>query len=183
MEKNYRTDLILQILRTIEEEKRPGLENTPHRVDKLYTEMFDGYDRDPKSILKTRFPTDHKEMVILREIDFYSHCEHHLVPFFGKVHIGYIPKKEVVGISKLARLVECFAHRLQIQEKMTSQIANAIMENLDCEGVGVVIEAQHLCMAMRGIKKLNAITVTSAVRGTFKENLNVRTEFLNLIKV
>jgi GTP cyclohydrolase I len=150
----------------------------------MYDEIFAGYYMDPTEILARRFKDEnHQEMVIVRNIEFYSHCEHHMVPFFGKAHIGYIPNGEVVGISKLARLVECFAKRLQIQERMTSQIADTITEELGPLGVMVVIEAEHMCMKMRGIKNPCADTVTSGIRGVFKDNGNpARAEFLQLMR-
>lgn len=162
---------------------REGLEETPMRVAKLYEEVFAGYHMNPADILSKTFKAEeHKEMVIVKDIEFYSHCEHHMVPFFGKIHIGYIPDGTVVGISKLARLAECFARRLQIQERLTSQIADAIVEYLSPLGVAVVVEAEHLCMAMRGVKKPGARTVTSAMRGAFMENATTRNEFFMLTK-
>jgi GTP cyclohydrolase I len=162
---------------------REGLAGTPDRVANMYYELFSGYDQDPHEILDRTFDTVcGDDMVIVRDIQFYSHCEHHMVPFFGKVHIGYIPGKRVVGISKLARLVECYAHRLQIQERMTHQIAEAIEKELDPLGVMVVIEAEHLCMKMRGVKNPCADTVTSHVKGAFKESAETRAEFLSLIR-
>jgi len=180
-----RLEPILQLLRSIpnEDPDREGLLDTPERVAKMYDEIFDGYTIDPKKILERVFEDEkHNELVIVRNIDFYSHCEHHMVPFFGKAHIGYIPNGVVVGLSKLARLVECYAHRLQIQERMTTQIAETIVEALNPKGVFVVVEAEHLCMKMRGVKNPCADTVTSAVRGVFLEEAAARAEFLALIR-
>lgn len=179
-----RQDCIKELLMSIEPDTydREGLKDTPKRVAKMYNEIFGGYNQDPIEILGTIFKADvHKEMVIVKDISFYSHCEHHMVPFFGLVHIGYIPQEGLVGISKLARLVECFARRLQIQERLTTQIASTIDETLNPLGVMVVIEAEHLCMKMRGIKNPCADTITSAVRGVFKEDDKTRAEFISLI--
>jgi GTP cyclohydrolase I len=170
------------ILSTFENESREGLQDTPERVARLYTEVFAGYTMNPKDILERVFDSKQKEMVIVKDIEFYSHCEHHMVPFFGKVHIGYIPNGKVLGLSKFARLVDCFAKRLQIQENLTTQIADAIMQYLQPDGCMIVIEAQHLCMMMRGVEKQNSQTITSAVRGIFSSDLNARQEFLQLIK-
>jgi len=162
---------------------REGLQQTPHRVAKMYEDLFVGYYQDPKEILTTQFAEeDHQELVLVKDIPFYSHCEHHMVPFFGKAHVAYIPNGTVVGISKVARLVECFARRLQIQERMTSQIADAIDEVLKPLGVAVVIEAVHLCMTMRGVQKPGTQTLTSAMRGVFKDEADARAEFMSLIK-
>lgn len=182
--KNYRQDFIFDLLKTIEPEtyEREGLQDTPSRVDKMYNEIYGGYALDPIDILGTVFEDEfHKEMVIVKDIQFYSHCEHHMVPFFGKAHIGYIPDGRIVGLSKLARLVDCFARRLQIQERMTTQIADTITQVLNPLGVMVVIEAEHLCMKMRGIKNPCADTITSAVRGVLKTNEMARAEFISLI--
>jgi len=162
---------------------REGLLETPDRVARMYDEIFGGYEMDPKAILGKTFEDEkHGELVIVRNIDFYSHCEHHMVPFFGRAHIGYIPNGKIVGLSKLARLVDCYARRLQIQERMTTQVANTIDEVLNPLGVMVVIEAEHMCMKMRGIKNYCADTVTSAVRGVFKDEPEARHEFLTLIR-
>jgi len=172
---------------------REGLKDTPRRVTKMWKEMTEGYHMDPKKLLKCTFKEDAgiehprgeanymQPMVIVRDIAFYSHCEHHMVPFFGKVHIGYIPNGKVVGISKLARLVDVFARRLQIQERLTKQIADTITEELAPQGVMVIVEAEHLCMKMRGIKNPCADTVTSACRGLFAQDAT-RAEFLQLIR-
>ena len=150
----------------------------------MYTELFTGLDMDAKAELTVGFEVGHREMVILRDIPFYSMCEHHLLPFYGVAHIGYIPNKEgrVVGVSKLARVVEVFAKRLQLQERMTSQIADVICEALQPDGVAVVIQAEHLCMTMRGIKKPGSNVITSATRGLFRSRAATRAEFLSLVQ-
>ncbi len=153
-----------------EDTNREGLIDTPQRVARMYEEIFEGLDKDPQEHLKKTFTSASSDMVIEKDIPFYSTCEHHLLPFYGVVHIGYIPKGKVVGLSKLARTVEVFARRPQIQEQMTGQIANAIMENLDPAGVIVVVEAEHMCMTMRGVKKPGSKTVTFCALGTFWEN-------------
>ena len=175
---------IHSILQAIGEEAiREGLLDTPKRVAKAYEEIFSGIGVDEKSVLGTTFDEeDHHELVIVKDIEFFSMCEHHLLPFFGKAHIGYIPNGSIVGISKLARLVEIVSKRPQVQERMVSEIAEAINDTLNPLGVMVVIEAQHLCMMMRGIKKPGSSTVTSAVRGVFMEKPSARAEFLSLIK-
>ncbi|MEA3442616.1 MAG: GTP cyclohydrolase I FolE [Chloroflexota bacterium] len=161
-----------------------SIKNTPQRVAEMYTELFAGLDADPKAELSVGFEEGHYEMVILRDIPFYSMCEHHLLPFYGVAHVGYIPRVggKIVGVSKLARVVEIFARRPQLQERMTKQIADAIFEALKPEGVGVVIQAEHLCMIMRGIKKPGTNVITSAVRGTFRSKSVTRSEFLSLIQ-
>ena len=165
---------------------REGLRDTPARVVKSWMELYAGYKIDPKEILSTVFEDGmHKmtdEIVMCKNIPFYSMCEHHMLPFMGKVHIGYLPKNKVVGLSKLARLVDCFGRRLQIQEKLTCQIADSIIECLEPEGVGVIIEAEHLCMQCRGVQKVGSSMVTSAMRGKFKTQSSTRAEFLALIK-
>jgi GTP cyclohydrolase I len=175
---------VYQLLMAIGEDPgREGLIETPARVAKAYDKFFGGYAQDPKEILGKTFSDDpHKEIVIVRNIQFYSHCEHHMVPFFGKAHVAYIPDGKIVGISKLARLVECFARRLQVQERLTSQVADTIDEVLAPLGVMVVMEAEHMCMTSRGIEKSGTTTVTSAVRGVFKEKPEARAEALSLIK-
>jgi len=179
-----RIEAIKALLQTIEEDpNRDGLKDTPRRVAEMYDELFQGYCEKPEELLERVFDEDHHEMVIEKDIDFFSLCEHHMVPFFGKVHIGYIPKGKIVGFSKLSRLVDCFAHRLQVQERLTTQIADTIQECLEPLGVIVVIEAKHLCMIMRGVKKANVENITSAVRGVFAEkDNNARPEFLSLIR-
>jgi GTP cyclohydrolase I len=162
---------------------REGLVGTPDRVVRSYEEFFAGYDQDPEEILKRTFEeTDgYDEMVVLRDIRFESHCEHHMVPILGKAHIAYMPKKRVVGISKLARIIEVYAKRLQIQEKMTAQVANVIQDVLDPLGVAVVIEAQHQCMTTRGVYKPGVTMVTSRMLGAFRNNIATRKEFLTMI--
>jgi len=166
-----------------EEPEKEGLRDTPKRVADMYKELFAGLDMDAKAELTVGFEVGHREMVILRDIPFYSMCEHHLLPFYGVAHVGYIPNQEgrVVGVSKLARVVEIFAKRLQIQERMTSQIADAICEALQPDGVAVVIQAEHLCMTMRGIKKPGSNVITSATRGSFRSRSATRAEFLSLV--
>jgi GTP cyclohydrolase IA len=166
-----------------EDPDREGLRDTPDRVARAYAETFAGLDAIPESVLKTTFAIDHDEMIIVRDIEVYSTCEHHLVPFHGVAHIGYIPGEDgrVTGLSKLARLVEVYARRPQVQERMTSQIADALADVLKPRGVLVVIEAEHLCMAMRGVRKPGATTVTSAVRGIFRDNAPTRSEAMSLI--
>jgi GTP cyclohydrolase I len=166
-----------------EDPDRPGLRDTPARVARAYAETFAGLWQDPHDILGTTFDEDHDEFVLVKDVPMYSTCEHHLVPFHGVAHIGYIPGEDgrVTGLSKLARLVEVYARRPQVQERMTSQIADALADVLTPRGVIVVIEAEHLCMAMRGIRKPGASTVTSAVRGLFRENPASRSEAMSLI--
>jgi GTP cyclohydrolase I len=164
-----------------EDPKREGLIDTPKRVARMYEELFAGYEQDPKKILSRVFTAESQDMVLVRNIQFYSHCEHHMVPFYGLASVAYIPNKKLVGISKLARLVECYARRLQIQERMTVQIADAIEEALQPFGVAVIIEAEHMCMKMRGIKNPCADTVTSTVRGIFKLDEKARSELMSLI--
>src|SRR4051812_45870183 len=166
-----------------EDPDRPGLRDTPARVARAYSETFSGLWQDPYDILATTFDEDHDELVLVKDIPMYSTCEHHLVPFHGAAHVGYIPGEDgrVTGLSKLARLVEVYARRPQVQERMTSQIADALNEVLKPRGVLVVIQAEHLCMAMRGIRKPGATTVTSAVRGIFRDNLATRSEAMSLV--
>jgi GTP cyclohydrolase I len=164
---------------------REGLKETPARVLRSYRELFSGYGDDPKKILSRTFKDveGYDEMIVLRDIEFYSHCEHHMVPFTGRVHIAYIPSTKVVGLSKLARLVEIYARRLQIQEKFTAQIANALNDTLKPKGVGVVVEATHMCMTMRGAKKHGAIMQTSHLLGNFRSDPRTRQEFFSLLKI
>jgi GTP cyclohydrolase I len=166
-----------------EDPDRPGLQDTPDRVARAYAETFAGLWQDPAEVLATTFDEDHDEMVLVKDIPMYSTCEHHLVPFHGHAHIGYIPAEDgrVTGLSKLARLVEVYARRPQVQERMTRQIADALNEVLKPRGVIVVIEAEHLCMAMRGIRKPGSTTVTSAVRGSFRDNAATRAEAMSLV--
>lgn len=176
-------DNIKEILKYIgEDPEREGLKDTPKRIEKSWGKLFGGYKHKPEDVLSTVFKEGAcDEMVILKDIEFYSTCEHHFLPFYGKIHIGYIPKEKVVGVSKLSRLVEVFARRLQIQERLTTQIADSLVKALGCEGVIVVAEAQHLCMTARGVEKQKALMITSAIRGIFKQP-EARNEFLQLIK-
>lgn len=160
---------------------REGLKETPHRVARMYAELFSGLYEDPTQHLKVDFTEHYDEMVVLREIPFYSMCEHHLLPFMGQAHVAYIPRGKVVGLSKLARIVEAFARRPQVQERLTFQIAEMLMEHLDAKGVGVIIEATHTCMTIRGVKKPGSVMVTSAMLGTFRSNLATRTEAITLL--
>ena len=162
---------------------REGIKKTPARVAKMYEEIFAGTDEDPADLFKTTFDEGHTEMVLVKDIPFYSMCEHHLMPFFGTAHVAYIPNKDgrICGISKLARLVDIYAKRPQVQERLTTQVANTLMEQLKPMGVMVVMEAEHLCMSMRGIKKPGSRTTTSAVRGVFEKSDKTRSEALRLI--
>lgn len=174
---------VKEILKLIGENvEREGLEETPARVARMYEEIFAGYEVDPRDVLGVTFEENHQELVIVKDIVYYSQCEHHMAPFFGKVHIGYIPSGRIAGLSKLARLVEAVTRRLQVQERITSQIADIMDEVLDPEGVMVVVEGEHLCMCSRGVKKPGSKTVTSAVRGSFRTDAASRAEFLSLIK-
>ena len=166
-----------------EDPEREGLKKTPARVAKMYAECFAGLYENPAEFFETTFDEHHEEMVLVRDIPFYSMCEHHLAPFFGKAHVAYIPAKDghICGLSKLARLVDTFAKRPQVQERLTSQVADTLIEQLHPQGVIVVIEAEHLCMSMRGIKKPGSRTTTSAVRGIFQRNQATRAEALSLI--
>lgn len=166
-----------------EDPTREGLLDTPARVARMYKEVFEGLHMDPRSVLSARFHVDHDEMVFVKDIPFYSMCEHHLIPFFGKAHIAYIPQNGVVtGLSKLARLVEVFAKRPQVQERMTNQIADVLEEELHTQGVMVVVEAEHLCMNMRGVKKPGSQTVTIASRGRYADDVAKREEVFRLIR-
>ena len=164
-----------------EDPDREGLAQTPERIARMYSEIFDGISKDAKEHLSRRFMVESNEMVLEKDITFYSMCEHHLMPFFGKVHVAYLPDGYVAGLSKLARTVEVYAGRPQIQERMTSQIADAIMGELQPQGVMVMVEAEHLCMAMRGVKKPGSRTVTVAVRGIFREETVLRSQFMACI--
>lgn len=176
-------DLVLEMLvRLGEDPSREGLVDTPHRVAKSMGFLTSGYHKTPEEVIgKAVFNVECNDMVIVRDIEFYSMCEHHLLPFFGKCHIGYIPKGKVLGVSKLARIVDVFARRFQIQERMTTQIAESIHDAVAPEGVGVVVEAQHLCMLMRGVEKQNSVMTTSAMFGSFRHEPETRAEFLSLI--
>ncbi|GAB4260349.1 GTP cyclohydrolase I FolE [Thermincola ferriacetica] len=166
-----------------EDPTREGLVDTPRRVARMYQEIFSGLEEDPKDHLKVLFTEDHEEMVLVKDIPFYSMCEHHLLPFFGRAHVAYIPRRgKITGLSKLARAVETIAKRPQLQERLTCGIAEAIMESLNPLGVLVVVEAEHMCMTMRGVKKPGSMTVTSAVRGLFKTQEATRAEAFALIR-
>lgn len=174
---------VREILRLIGEDvDREGLLDTPARVTRMYEEIFAGYQVDPKQVLGVTFDESHEELVIVKDIVYYSQCEHHMAPFFGEVHIGYIPSGKIAGLSKLARLVEAVTRKLQVQERITSDIANIIMETLNPHGVMVIVEGQHLCMCARGVKKPGSKTMTSAVRGSFLNDPALRSEFLSLVK-
>ncbi len=176
---------VREILAAIgEDPDRDGLLDTPKRVAKAYGEILGGYYEDPLTHLDRQFEVDHDELVIVKDISFSSLCEHHMLPFMGQAHIGYIPSADgkVCGLSKLARVVDGFAHRLQVQERLTVQIADAVMERLNASGVVVILEAEHLCMSMRGVRKPGSLTTTSAVRGLLKENATTRAEALQLIR-
>ena len=177
-------DLIRQLLAELgEDPTREGLLRTPTRVEKSLAFLTSGYAADIDDVLNDAlFTVDYSEMVIVKDIDFYSLCEHHLLPFFGKCHVAYIPKTRVIGLSKIPRLVDVFARRLQIQERMTNQIAETIREKIDPLGVAVVCEGTHLCMSMRGVEKQNSFAVTSAMLGVFRDNARTRSEFLELIR-
>jgi GTP cyclohydrolase IA len=164
-----------------EDPDRDGLKETPDRVARMYEEIFSQGGEDPRVSLSKKFDEQHHEVVLVKEIPFFSMCEHHLMPFFGKAHVAYIPNGHIVGISKLARVVEAYARRPQVQERMTSQIADVINEELKPEGVAVVCEAVHTCMTMRGVKKPGSIVITSAMRGAFRKNISTRAEIMALI--
>jgi GTP cyclohydrolase I len=165
-----------------EDPEREGLKDTPVRVAKSYRFLTNGYHQNIDELLNDAFFTaEDNHMIIVKDIELYSLCEHHMLPFIGKCHIGYIPDKKVIGVSKLARVVDMYARRLQIQERLTNQIAHVLMDKVGAQGVGVVIEAQHLCMMMRGVEKQNSKMITSAMHGTFRSQLATRTEFLRLI--
>lgn len=176
-------DAVKQILTHIGEDPlREGLRDTPKRVMKSFDYLMQGYKQDPQEILKNAiFHEECNHMIIVRDIEVYSMCEHHMLPFFGRCHIGYIAQDRVYGVSKLARLVDCFSRRLQVQERLTQQIASSLIPPINAEGVGVVIEAQHLCMMMRGVSKQNSKMITSAMLGSFRKENATRNEFLRLI--
>ena len=177
-------DLIRQLLVELgEDPDREGLARTPRRVEKALKFLTSGYSADIDDVLNDAlFTVDYSEMVIVKDIDFYSLCEHHLLPFFGKCHVAYIPRTQVIGLSKLPRLVDVFSRRLQVQERLTNEIAECIREKVDPLGVGVIMQGTHLCMAMRGVEKQNSSTVTSAMLGTFRSDARTRAEFLQLVK-
>ena len=175
-------ELVAEIITRLgDDPEREGLNQTPQRVKKSLEFLTSGYRADIDNVINgALFEESHKNMVLVKQIEVYSLCEHHLLPFFGKVHIGYVPNGKIVGLSKMARIVEIFARRLQVQERLTEQIAQAVWDLIEPVGVGVVIEAQHLCMMMRGVQKQNSKTVTSAMRGTYLDDSMTRTEFLRL---
>ena len=177
--------LIRQLLAELgEDPSREGLVNTPQRVEKSLKFLTSGYQANIEEVLNgALFTVDYNEMVIVKDVDFYSLCEHHLLPFFGKCHVAYIPTNKVIGLSKIPRLVDVFSRRLQVQERLTNQIANTILDTIQPMGVAVVMEATHLCMSMRGVEKQNSVAVTSAMLGTFRSNPKTRSEFLELIKL
>jgi GTP cyclohydrolase I len=177
-------DLIKQLLTQMgEDPEREGLVNTPRRVEKSLSFLTSGYRADVDEVINgALFTVDYSEMVIVKDIDFYSLCEHHLLPFFGKCHVAYVPRDRVIGLSKVPRLVDVFARRLQVQERMTNQIADVIQEKINPLGVAVVVEGTHLCMAMRGVEKQNSFAITSAMHGVFREDPRTRSEFLELIR-
>ena len=177
-------DLITRLLIELgEDPSREGLARTPQRVERALTFLTSGYTADIDAILNgALFTVDYSEMVIVKDIDFYSLCEHHMLPFFGKCHVAYIPRRRVIGLSKIPRLVDVFARRLQIQERMTNQIAQTILDTINPLGVAVVCEGTHLCMSMRGVEKQNSFAVTSAMLGAFRDNSRTRMEFLELIR-
>ena len=176
--------LIKELLLKIgEDPNRQGLQKTPARVAEAWKFLTKGYNQNVNDVINEAvFDADEHHMIIVKDIEIYSLCEHHLLPFFGRCHIGYIPNGKVLGVSKLARIADMFARRLQLQERLTNQIAEAMMEHLRPQGVGVVIEAQHLCMMMRGVEKQNSFMITSAMLGSFRESLSTRTEFLKLLE-
>lgn len=167
-----------------EDPSREGMKETPQRVAEMYAELFQGLHKDPREDLEVGFEMGHREMVVIKDIPFYSMCEHHLLPFFGVAHVGYIPNDEgrIVGISKLARVVETIARRPQVQERMTTEIADTIYKGLKASGVGVVVQAEHMCMIMRGIKKPGSNVITSALRGAFRSKAASRAEFFSIIQ-
>ena len=177
-------DLYRQLIENIgEDPEREGLQKTPHRAAKAMQYLTRGYTQNLESVINGAiFESESNDMIIVRDIEFYSLCEHHLLPFFGKCHIGYIPQGKILGVSKLARVVDMFARRLQIQERLCMNISQTIMEVTDADGVGVVIEAQHLCMLMRGVQKQNSVMTTSSMLGSFRDEAETRQEFLQLIR-
>ena len=171
------------LVRIGEDPARGGLVGTPERMERSMAFLTRGYQMDPKRVLHgALFDVEYDEMVIVKDVEFFSMCEHHLLPFFGKAHIAYVPKGKVIGLSKIPRLVDVFARRLQVQERLTTEIADAIAEAIEPQGVAVILEAQHLCMMMRGVEKQHSQTVTSAMRGVFKEHMQTRSEFLSLMR-
>ena len=177
-------ELVRQMLIELgEDPEREGLIKTPERVVKSYEYLTRGYRQNLDEVVNgALFEAESDDMVIVRDIEFFSLCEHHMLPFFGKCHVGYIPREKIIGVSKIARIVDVFARRLQVQERMTKQIAQALMDILDAEGVGVVVEGQHLCMQMRGVEKQHSVMTTSSMRGSFRRSLATRNEFTRLIR-
>jgi len=177
-------DLIRQVLlRLGEDPERHGLQRTPMRIASALTFLTSGYKQTVEEVVEGAiFPDDCNEMVIVKDVEFYSQCEHHMLPFFGRVHVGYVPDGKIIGLSKIARVVDVFARRLQVQERMTGQIADGLMEILAPRGVGVVVEASHFCMMMRGVQKQNSSTLSSAMRGIFQQDVRTRMEFMDLIR-
>lgn len=177
-------DNVRAILREMgEDPDREGLRRTPQRVEKALRYLTKGYHEEPRQVINgALFVEDYEEMILLKNLDFFSLCEHHMLPFFGRASVAYIPKRRIIGVSKLARLVEIYARRLQVQERLTTQIANTLMTELEPMGVGVVLEAEHLCMRMRGVEKQNSVIVTSACLGVFRTRRETREEFMNLIQ-
>lgn len=166
-----------------EDPNREGLEKTPGRVVRALEFLTKGYQEDPNEILNSAlFSEEYSEMILLKDLDFFTMCEHHMLPFFGKAHVAYIPSNKILGLSKLARLFEVFARRLQVQERLTTQVATSLMQAIEPQGVGVVVEAEHLCMRMRGVEKQNSVVVTSAMLGTFRTRRETREEFVSLIR-
>ena len=174
---------VIEIIKGVgEDPEREGLKNTPDRVSRMYAELLSGYNANPEKIINgALFQINYDEMVLVRDIEFYSLCEHHMLPFLGRAHVAYLPKGKVIGLSKIPRIVEMYARRLQVQERMTRQIADLLQETLDPHGVAVVVEAMHLCSMMRGVKKHDARMTTSAMHGAFRANLATRQEFLENI--
>lgn len=183
MKKSTIAELTRRLLKSIgEDPNRQGLKNTPRRVQASLEHLTGGYQKNARQVLNNAvFDEEYDEMVLIKDIDFFSLCEHHLLPFYGRCHVAYIPKGKIIGLSKIPRIVDIFARRLQVQERMTSQIAGSLKEALDPLGVAVVIEATHLCMVMRGVEKQNATCVTSAMLGVFRTDRGTRSEFMNLI--
>jgi len=176
-------DAVREIIDAIgEDASREGLARTPERVAQMYAELFSGLFEDPLAVLATGFEESHKEMVVLKNIPFYSLCEHHFLPFHGQAHVGYVPEGRIVGVSKIARAVDILAHRPQMQERLTSQIADTLMQGLSPDGAAVVIEAEHLCLTMRGAQKPGTVMITSAIRGGFRRRGVTRAEFMALVQ-
>ncbi len=183
-QRTHLEELVAQLLKELgEDPSREGLQRTPRRVAKAYEFLTSGYTKDIAQVMNGAiFAERYSEMVIVKDIDFFSMCEHHLLPFFGRAHVAYIPNGKIMGLSKVPRIVEVFARRLQVQERMTQQIADTLFEYLQPDGVGVVIEARHMCMMMRGVEKQNSLATTSAMLGVFRDDARTRQEFLSLIK-